>query len=547
MSSIGNKGKFSDRLKRMKLIRYAKVMKIKVKDGFLENEEESQVKINSNIINISVDNANLTSVNNNFLVSDVVDNSKTSVIEEDRYADSDEKVSEFIKRKAVETASVGAAIVGSVGSSLFDDNYKIEDSVDNVKSLYNNVDNIGKDNNLELDNIIDSKVNTSEFIKRKAVETASVGAAIIGSVGSALMSDKPKLNSVVNNTSNFEIRDDNKEEHKLYLSAQIIKKIRHEFESNLNELEVLESELYLLNDKNENELDLERCKEIKKEIEEIISKINHIISQYNIYQHNRFLDDMLDIDDSSLVDDISDFKRLYNGEEINDKLSLDYDLVSEYQMLYSKLDDIKNNVENVVLKNDSKIVDYDKRDRKYEVIKDNIINIEEFQKNCEYYICKQNEYVDDIKSRVGKIDVDYIYHYRLKGFGDLVGGTLKYLGLLSLSPFSSLLPGIAYRTQAANMMVKNLRDALSLEKVTSTIYKVENFQFQLDDKINDINYNYYNVDRTINDIEIMVYNNREKLDLIRKKLKSEKKINENTLKKVRMLENDSKPLVQKVS
>lgn len=559
MSSVGNKGKFSDRLKRMKLIRYAKKMKLKVGDTINLEDDSSKFKrkvigiagvgvavIGSGIYNLvdnkartnkSVENQEIVN-SSQFLNKDIVLKEQKSLFRDeksvDNYGDIENKetVKDFIKRKTVETVSVGAAVVGAIGVNL-------------LGGTTNKVDTIGSSKRIKLDD--DSNKSYGRVFK---------------SGNDIIIIDKISDKDVVNG------------DRKTYLSAQIVKKIRREFEKKLNEIEVLESELYLLNDKNNNELDLEECKKIKKQIEELITKINHIIAQYNIYQYNRFLDDMLDIDDNTLVDDISEFKRLYEGAEIQRRLVSDFELISEYQLLYSKLEDIKTNVDDVTCKNNDKIVDYENRDKKYENMKRKIVDIDKFNDDCKLYMDKQNKYIDDINEKVGKIDIDYITNYKLRGFGDLLGGTFRYLRMLSMMSFSSLLPGISFRNYATYRMVNNLRCALRLERVTSTIYKAEDFQFELNDKINTLDYNYNCVDKTIdsvkklksefmeqykydlpsynetlrkiNEIEVLVYNNREKLDIIRNKLKINKKLNEDTLKKCRTLEKESKPIVDRV-
>lgn len=581
MSNVGNKGKFSDRLKRMKLIRYSKKMKLKFGDTINLEEDSSKLKRKviegvsigisvvgvgiSNILdsdkkdNKFVDNEKLFSTNSKnsqFLNKDTVDISNNDYSKVEKTVDNQsgieekEDVKTFVKRKAVETASLGAAVVGAIGVNLVGGNSQKVESVSKLSS--NNVDKNLESSNDGYNQDIDFGNNERKSFQR----VFQSGNDII----------------VIDKISDEDISNGDK---KTYLASQIVKKIKREFERKLNQIEVLESELYLLNEHNENELDLERCKEIKKEIEELISKINHIIEQYNIYQCNRFLDDMLDIDDHTLVDDISDFKRLYEGAELQRRLVSDYELISEYQLLYSRLDEIKTNVEDVSRKNDDKVFDYDKRDKKYESMQKQIVSVDKFNEDCERYIKDQNDYIDDIEKKVSKIDINQIADYRLQGFGNLVGGSLRYLRRLARIPFASLLFGISFHNYAANRMVNNLRGAMHLEKITSTIYKAQDYQFELNDKINTLDYNYESVDRTldnvkklkrefmgqyrydipgynetlrkINEIENLVYGNKEKLDLIREKLKRNKKLNEETLHKCKILQKKDKPTVEKVA
>ena len=64
------------------------------------------------------------------------------------------------------------------------------------------------------------------------------------------------------------------------LKHKIISKIKTDFNKKLAELEVLESELNEIKEKNQNELELEKVKKLKDEINSIIEKINAIIEEY---------------------------------------------------------------------------------------------------------------------------------------------------------------------------------------------------------------------------------------------------------------------------
>jgi hypothetical protein len=571
MAGNGNKGKFSERLRNMRLIRYARMLRVvdnednkEVLKSSIKNKVISGASVgaavigagisnvvgNSNEVNNSVDNKDFSvgsskkNVNNR--KSSLVDNKK--VVDKSFYDTDNEKesTSDFIKRKSIEAASVGAAVIGAVSVNL-----------------------LGGSSVSQSDKVSESNSSSKEGIGNdKSLDNISFGDNERKSFGRVFRSGEDVI--LIDKISDKDIVCGDR---KTYLASQIIKKVKREFERKLNEIEVLESELYILQSKNENELDLERCKEIKKEIEEAIKKINHIIDQYNIYRGNRLLDDMLYIDDSSLVDDISDFKRLYEGAEIERRLVSDYHLIGEYQLLYDRLENIKSNVLDVSLKNENKVADFDIRDKKYDKIKDSLVKIDKVTLDCNNYIESQEKYLDDLMQKVSKIDVDKVSHYRLEGFGNLLSGSLRYLGLLMASPFVGL-SSIAFSTYATNRMIFNLRRSLRLEKITSTVYKAEDYQFELNDKINTLDYNYDNIDKTldnvlglksefmeqynyeiagydetlrkINEIENIIYNNKEKLNIIRDQLKKNRKLNSETLNKCRILQKNDRPYVERV-
>ncbi len=581
MSSNGNKGKFSDRLKRMKLFRYAKKFKLKVKGLSLVKSDVVEKKVINgaavtiafvgnginNVINQkekeTVDNDKINN-NNDFNIVNKYDlenkNQQKTVDNDESIFDIENEAVENsnLKNKAISAASVGAAVVGAVGVNLLGGNSFKSDRLNSNLSFDKSVDNIN--NNKENDDNLSSEFEKKELSfgdqsKRSFKQVFKSGNDII-------LVDKISDKDIFNG------------DRKTYLAAQIIKKTKDEFEKKLSELEVLETELYILNEKNETELDLEKCKNIKKEIEDVLDKINHIIEQYNIYKYNQLLINTINIDDHSLADDICEFKDLYDGAEIQRRLASDYDLVCMYQSFYDNLENIKSDFDEVWKNNEDKVIDYEKRDKKYEKINESVVNIDKFNKDCEYFADVQNKYISDIKSKVSKIDVDKVINYKLRGFGNLVGGSLIFLSNLFRRPFSSTLGGIAYQTYTANMMVNNLRNALRLEKITNTIYSVENMQSELDKRMENIDYNsdcisdslsnvdklrkefmeQYNYDipgyndtlSKINEIEMMLNNNQVKLNTIKNKLKINKKLNANALHRARVLEKESKPIVERL-
>ncbi len=581
MSSNGNKGKFSDRLKRMKLFRYAKKFKLKVKGLSLVKSDVVEKKVINgaavtiafvgnginNVINQkekeTVDNDKINN-NNDFNIVNKYDlenkNQQKTVDNDESIFDIENEAVENsnLKNKAISAASVGAAVVGAVGVNLLGGNSFKSDRLNSNLSFDKSVDNIN--NNKENDDNLSSEFEKKELSfgdqsKRSFKQVFKSGNDII-------LVDKISDKDIFNG------------DRKTYLAAQIIKKTKDEFEKKLSELEVLETELYILNEKNENELDLEKCKNIKKEIEDVLDKINHIIEQYNIYKYNQLLINTINIDDHSLADDICEFKDLYDGAEIQRRLASDYDLVCMYQSFYDNLENIKSDFDEVWKNNEDKVIDYEKRDKRYEKINESVVNIDKFNKDCEYFADVQNKYISDIKSKVSKIDVDKVINYKLRGFGNLVGGSLIFLSNLFRRPFSSTLGGIAYQTYTANMMVNNLRNALRLERITNTIYSVENMQSELDKRMENIDYNsdcisdslsnvdklrkefmeQYNYDipgyndtlSKINEIEMMLNNNQVKLNTIKNKLKINKKLNANALHRARVLEKESKPIVERL-
>ena len=637
--SNNNKGKFKDRLKRMKLYRIAKFRNMVLINGILKirNEERkykdfgtlriyndnmylrnihrvsnvaiSTMGVGSAIVKSTIFNTSNNKAakkNNNIIKKDVdkknqqdINNSKFDV--KDNNNNNNNNNNNKIPNSVKTGMGIGIAVAGAVVSNLIDDKDKrVKDNKNLVKSdmkkqemedsLFNSMESYN--NEEEREDIIGFN-SFSNSIKGGL----ATGAAVVGSILSNNNIDtknevsKDKSNKNIKNSRDnsgrgiykagrdyividkISDKDIVNGDKKTYLANQIIKKIKKQYEKKLNEIEVLESELYLLDEKSRNELDLEKCKKIRKEINDMIKKINHIIEQYNIYKSFNFDIDMLDIDDRSLVDDISDFKRIYETADIKRRLVSDYELISEYQNLYYNLDNIRDDVILLEKNTDKKINDLDDRDKKIRVVTKNVFNIDEICEDCVKFLENQDKYLNSILDRINHIDVDSVTNYRLNGFTDLLFSSVRYLGLLSISPLAGFVPGIAISTLATRNMIHNLRNSLSIDRITSTVYRAEDFRFELNKKLYDIDYNVNVIDMSLDDIkdlkkeflnqynykindhhkilssinkiESSLYRQKDKLAILKKKMEISKKSNEETLNKVRVLEKESRPVVEK--
>ena len=102
---------------------------------------------------------------------------------------------------------------------------------------------------------------------------------------------------------------DSKDDLELF-GVEIISKIRDNFIDKLDELEVLESELYLLSVEERDTLELKKIKELEKKIRDIIKEVNEIIDQYNLYNKNYYMDNFIGLEDRFIVDDILNYRDL---------------------------------------------------------------------------------------------------------------------------------------------------------------------------------------------------------------------------------------------
>ena len=355
---------------------------------------------------------------------------------------------------------------------------------------------------------------------------------------------------------------DNQEKLK-ELGSEIIDKIKEQFESYLDEVDVLASELFLIRDKQENEVELAKVLELKKRINELIKKLNAVIEQYNLYKRNNYIDGVIGIEDNSIVDDMIEYRELLDNEVDKKKFTSEYKALDEFNSLYLALQRVREDT--IVLQEDNqdKIFDYQDRDKKYKVIKDGVVDEIKILNDCNEEIRKQDDYFDQLMSKIGKINQVEYTTYELRGINQLLGNGLRYVGLMMLSPFSGLLPSIGIQTLLTRRMVQNTYRGIHLEEKNHVRYEAIDYEKDIFSKLTDIRYTSYLIEDTLSHVEklksdfLMQYSSdiphyeeilqkilkienlilhqQNKVDIIQKRLLKGKKLNNEKMMKVKRL------------
>lgn len=369
--------------------------------------------------------------------------------------------------------------------------------------------------------------------------------------------DKNKL-LAKGNVTNEEINE---------LKIELINRLKRSFNDKLDQLDVLESELFLLNDDMDNAIEIKKVKELKEKIDKLIKEINIIIDNYNILNKNYYIDNVVDIDDKYLAQDIINYRTLLDNS--NDEIDFvkGYKSLDEFKSLYERLVVIKHDTEVLIEENEDKTNKFDIRDKKYENIVKSICKIDDVQKNCLYEIEKQNDYLKELAKKINEIDRKEYVTSHLKGLDDLITQTLKYIGFRMLSPLSGLIPSIAVNTMIARNMISNIYSNLHYEDVKHVYYSAIDYNSELNSKITDIGFTYELIDNTlrdiknlredfmkqydsripgykdtlrkIDDIEKIIHSNQNKVNIVKKKLKDNKMINEEKICRVKKLNENS--------
>lgn len=347
------------------------------------------------------------------------------------------------------------------------------------------------------------------------------------------------------------------------LEKKILTNIMDSFEDKLDELEVLKSELYFLNEDQERTFSLKEVEDIKKKIRGIIDKINEMIEQYNLYNKNYYIDHVVGIDDEVIVDDLIEYRTLVDSYSQERALVKEYKLLDEFKSLYQNLLEVKKETTNLVLENESKIEEFEIRDEKYNQIKLEAVHVEEVNLKCSEELERQNAYLQQLIPKLSDVDREEYVTTHLRGFGNLLGQSLRYVGLMLASPLGGLIPGIAVEALATRRLVSNAYRQLHFDDVHHVRYLTFDYDSELRSKLVNIDYTEVLVDDTlrdirklkedfllqydsrivgydatlknINKIEDKVLRNQNRLEIIRKNLKESKKLNEEKMIRVRAL------------
>ena len=352
------------------------------------------------------------------------------------------------------------------------------------------------------------------------------------------------------------------------LGVEITKKIREGFDEKLDELEVLESELWLLNQQNNSEIELERVRELKKKINDLIDKLNLIIKQYNLYAESYYMDNVIGLDDNVLLDDIIDYRTLLDSFEGEQAFIEEVKALDEFKALYDSLVEIKADTEKLQEENEEKIEEYDIRDKKYDSIKLEMISALDIGKKTDLEVSRQNEYIKRLMEDIEKIDRHEYVTSHLRGVGALLSSSLRYMRALVMSPLSGMIPGIGMQALVARRMIANAYRHLHFEDINHVYYEAIDYDSELNHHLLSVIYVEDMVDGAIKDVSrlreefMSIYDRRipgyedtlkkigeieknlvrsqNRVLLAKKNLKRSKKINENKLVRVRKLNDEAK-------
>lgn len=351
------------------------------------------------------------------------------------------------------------------------------------------------------------------------------------------------------------------------LQKEIISLIKKRLVKNLNELEVLQSELYVLNELTDDRIHLAKCEEDIKEIKKLLSKIKSLKEKYDYLKDNIDFEYMLEYGEDFLVDKILELKELCSLDDVRYIID-NYKILDEYKSLYLKIDKLQDDTIKLEKQKTKEIDDLKERDIDFEKFKDEVYNVDRENDKYMNFVLQQEEFLRDLERKVSKINSYEDVSYHLKGFNQLLGNSFKYIGLLLVSPLKGLIPSIATQTIITKNMVKNLYNNLDWEENKKMVYEAVDYSESINRAIYDLDYTSSLIDSTLEDIimlkekykkqfgiygnEISQYKevikklnkienamlgNKLKMDIARTKMKEKEKENSAKLRMVKKLNN----------
>ena len=292
------------------------------------------------------------------------------------------------------------------------------------------------------------------------------------------------------------------EQRVVRLQKEILDLIKKKLVKNINELEMLHSELYLLNEIDTGDIYLKECQENIKEIKKLLSKVKSLKEKYDYLKDNVDFEYMLEYGDDLLIDKILELKTLCASDDIRYIVD-NYKILDEYKYLYLKIDKLQEDTIKYEDYKTKKEEELKERDIDFEKLKSKVYDVDRESSRYDSFVLEQEHFLKELDAKISKIDSHEQVTYRLKGFNQLLGSSFKYLGLLLINPLRGLIPGIATQTIITRNMVRNMRRTLEWETDRKMVYEAIDYSREIDSALGNLNSTASMIDATLDDLAVM--------------------------------------------
>ena len=312
---------------------------------------------------------------------------------------------------------------------------------------------------------INNNVNDARRIKVNKIREMNVSTLRKKKELSSKKREKLAAYMLDNNTSNIDsINVIENDVRVVKLQKEIINLIKKQLVKNINELEILQSELYLIKLVDSDDIYLKDCQDKIKEIKKLLSRINSLKEKYDYLKDTYDFEYMFEYGYEVLVDKILELKDLCNSEDI--KFVIDnYKILDEYKFLYLKIDKLQEDTIKYEDYKNKKELELKERDINFEELKNATYNVDKEKQRYDLFVRDQEILLKQLESKVNDIDRIENVKYNLKGFSQLLSNSFKYMGLMLLSPFRGLAPSIAIHTAMTKNVIHNLHNNLESSRL----------------------------------------------------------------------------------
>ena len=425
------------------------------------------------------------------------------------------------------------------------------------KNIYNNSYN--KNENLNKKNDNKNKIVKMKFIKKRNnvpvinnVFEFGVNDPLNSKLNSNSISNKKyneiKKKDFFNNANLYNKFDEFKHSEKNdreFMLNTIIGKLNNKSKKMLYELDNLYSEYYHILNFSEEEKEIEDCEKKIREIKSIKKQINIICEQFNIINDDKYLEDVLELDDSNLIDDIILYKNLCKGLLEKKEVYDNYKKIKDYDKLTVYFDKFNKKIDDLKIIKEKKKEEIENRDKDFVIFKKNVNLLDVKNENYISIINSQVDVSNYLLKNVENIFKSESVSFKLRGFSDFISSSFKYLFFLSVFPFRGLFPSIAINTIAARNMVRNFRKGLELEEIRKINYYADDYENQINKYIYDINNLNNLLFTTLDDIKDLKVQFNKKYGIFSSKINEYKEIY-NKIEKVEKMVNFNISRVKKI-
>ena len=273
-----------------------------------------------------------------------------------------------------------------------------------------------------------------------------------------------------------EIIDIEKEEELAIDEETIVEEITKFIDKSLETLDEIKKEVEVIEDEVEKPYTIEQAVELENRQNNLRNKIDKLKDQYDTVKEKYNFEDFAILDSIEIMDAVDDYL---------DKAKLDNIevMVNVCKNEIEKIDGI------VVEKDKSLKVSADIQDKKEEIVDRTIafeINREKTKKQervedrVALELVEQRKILNDIKERVDKIEVINIPEVRITGYMRMFASILRIAAGILTTPLSNRrIFGIALGASLINRGLRGLRQGLTVEQTTETVYKYEDLEREI--------------------------------------------------------------------